>query len=126
MERTMETQYSEFKQMKGTTKERLHSLGYTIAPEVAGIEINTFDAFTAAIARFSLDNIMPGAMDRETLRALLRRCYKSYLKKCDIVQLLRSGPNGFTNKEVTEALQLLPIDLENGMLVDDLVKMLYE
>ncbi|KAI4292014.1 hypothetical protein PAPHI01_1288 [Pancytospora philotis] len=126
MEEGLKAQYAEYTQLAGSTQDRLQRLGYGSAGEAAEQEIASFDDFRAAVG--SLERAEPAtrAMGKEELRESLKRCYKTYLKRSDIVQLLKNGAGGFSAEEIEEAFRILPVDVERGTLTDDLVEFLYQ
>ena len=65
-------------------------------------------------------------MNAADLSAALELCYKTYLKRKDILHLLKIGDSPLTEDEIQDALRLMPIDADGGILVDDLIEFMYK
>lgn len=118
MMENLNKKYEEFLNTTGDNSTRLRQIGLTSIP-VTESPINTFEEFKAALTAC-------GTVNKDSMIRTLKKCYKNYISKGDLAQLLKNGESGFSDSEVFEASRLLPVDIDGGLSVDDLVEFLYK
>lgn len=119
MERELHAQYAEFQKISGPNLSRLHLLGVPVSSTPEDIQVSSFDDFKRLLHSATL-------LSKEVLVEQIRKCFKTHLKKADLVYLLRLGDGGFTEAEMHEAYRILPVDDDRGILVSDLLDFLYK
>lgn len=118
MSQDLSAKYSEYLNLRGDVASRLHQIGYPNISVSPKTKIDTFEGFLDLVGNTD-------TMTRAELTKLLKMCFRTYLKRTDIVQLLKNGERAFHDSEVQEALRIMPIDVEGGVLADDLIEFLY-
>lgn len=117
MDQDLSAKYDEYLGLQGDAASRLHLIGY---PGICVPPKTTIDSFEKFVA------LVSSTMPRPELSRSLKMCFKTYLKKTDITQLLKNGERPFSDGEVQEALRIMPVDVEGGILTDDMVDFLYK
>lgn len=118
MDNSLETKYQEYLNLPGDPTTRLRSIGYPCPALLSTVSIASFEDFKAVVN----GSIAP---HRQELAQLLKMCYRTYLKKADLLNLLRIGKTPLSETEIREACRILPLDAEDGILVDDFIQFLY-
>ena len=119
MERSLESQYEEFRALSGSNTERLHTLGIAVSAQPPERTIQSFEEFKRLVADAT-------QLSRNELAEQLRLCFRTHLTRTDLKHLLKLGPLGFNDSEITVAFNMLPVDDDGGILVSDLVEFLYQ
>lgn len=124
MDQKLYSKYTEYQNTDGDVLTRLQIIGYPVSNSnipsgMAESSIDSFDSFKELVGNIN-------TMSREELSAKLKKCFKNYLKKSDIIHLLKTGDNRLSDAEIMESYKIMPRDIEGGVLVDDLIEILYK
>lgn len=122
----LEKRYEEYQNLPGDAEARLRQMGYTVSHPLPGSEVDSFEAFQSLVLHLEFARRGGEKMNATDLSAALKLCYKTYLKRKDILHLLKIGDSPLTEDEIQDALRLMPIDADGGILVDDLIEFMYK
>lgn len=114
----MREKYNEYLGATGDVAARLRQIGYSINLLSPGARIGSFEEFVAVVSALRNAQI-------QEMRAILKKCFKNYLRKNDLLALLQAGKDPLSDTEVREACHIIPLDREDGIHVDDFVNFLY-
>lgn len=118
MEEDLYSDYTKFLEASGDVSTRMRIAGYPAIGIPQNTTINSYEDFENLVKH--VKNV-----DKEALKKQINKCFKSYLKKKDILHILNLGDDKFSDKEINEAYRLMPVDEDGGILVDDLLDFLY-
>lgn len=113
----LEQKYQEFQEATGDSLTRLRFIGYEIP--YLNSKISNFEEFRKVITDDSY-------IKRDVMVKSLKQCYKNYIGRGDLIQILKNGETGFSDYEVAEAIKMIPVDADGGVNVDDLAEFLYK
>lgn len=122
----LEKKYEEYVNLPGDREARLRQMGYTIQHPLPDTEVDSLEAFRSLVLHLESTRECGEKMGSSDLAAALRLFYKTYLGRKDILHLLKTGESPLTEEEIQDAMRMMPVDADGGMLVDDLVEFLYK
>ncbi|KAI5172702.1 hypothetical protein PAEPH01_1792 [Pancytospora epiphaga] len=122
----LERRYEEYSGLPGDTESRLLKMGYEITTQLPSIEIDSIDAFKTVIMHIEFSKRCNEKMTIDEMTEALKLFYKTYMKKKDLLHLLKMGNSPFTEEEIQDAMKIMPIDVDGGILIDDLAGFMYK
>ncbi|KAI5151479.1 myosin regulatory light chain 9 [Enteropsectra breve] len=114
--------FERFTSGKGTAEDRMRAIGYPsiiMKAEGALEEPKTSAEFQAQLEKIN-------GIDRESMENKLKKCFKAYLKRGDLRQILKNGNSGFSEEELDEAYRVLPVDEDHGIMLSEFVSFMYQ
>lgn len=118
MEEALYSNYNKFQQSSGNILTRLRIVGYPAYNIPDDITISSFEEFREVVLQIE-------KLTKQHLEIKIKKCFKNYLKKSDILHILKLGNDKFTENQISEAYSIMPVDEDGGILVDHLLNFLY-
>lgn len=118
MDEELKQKYLEYLKAEGNVPARLRQIGYSAILLSSDTVINNLEEFKSVISNLK-------ELQIHEMKKILKKCFKTYLKKNDLIALLKTGKDPLTESEIKEACRIMPLDVEDGIHVDDFVSFLY-
>lgn len=118
MHSDLKEKYNEFLSATGTVVARLNHIGLNVPYLSPGTKIDNIEDFQ--------DVLNSAYVKKEEMVDILKKCFKNHLFRSDIIHLLKNGDEPFSDFEINESFNILPVDSEGGISVDDFIEFLYK
>lgn len=118
MEQYLSKKYQEFLEAPGDPLTKLRLVGYPVG-SLSGIQINTLEDFKRVVSGID-------SLNSEDLKRELKKIHKNYMSLEVLRSFLKTGSESLDDQELADALRILPLDEDSGILIDDMVDYLYK